>query len=194
MIIKNGQKIHQTWLVYSFNTDSVFFCVQTFWETWQCTYQRGFQKLEESGWTSKGAWIFQNTHHLYDSYWSDERGFDAPWDAAVERCHTQSDCHNMSPSWKSSHEWTFEEDSKQQIKGVKSKMKSALIGDKVIDEIVKTVKKARCFSVIMDCTPGISHADQLSIVFRVVNREPLVGASISEYFIGLVYVEDTFRS
>lgn len=31
----------------------------------------------------------------------------------------------------------------------------ALIGDKVLDEIVRRVKKAKYFSIIMDCTPTI---------------------------------------
>uniref|UniRef100_A0A3Q2DVQ2 TTF-type domain-containing protein n=1 Tax=Cyprinodon variegatus TaxID=28743 RepID=A0A3Q2DVQ2_CYPVA len=67
----------------------------------------------------------------------------------------------------------------------------ALIGDKVVEEIVKRVKKAKYFSVIMDCTPDISHTEQLSVVLRVVNCEPSVGASISEHFVGFVNVQDT---
>lgn len=44
----------------------------------------------------------------------------------------------------------------------------ALIGDKVLDEIVRRVKKATFFSIIMDCTPDTSHTEQLSVVLRVV--------------------------
>lgn len=39
----------------------------------------------------------------------------------------------------------------------------SLVGDKIIEEIVRQVKKAKYFSVIMDCSPGISHTEQLSI-------------------------------
>ncbi|CAJ1059664.1 zinc finger MYM-type protein 1-like [Xyrichtys novacula] len=62
---------------------------------------------------------------------------------------------------------------------------------KISEEIARQVKAAKYFSVIMDCTPDTSHTEQLSIVLRVVKREPSVGASISEHFIGFVDVQDT---
>lgn len=34
----------------------------------------------------------------------------------------------------------------------------SLVGDKISEEIARQVKKAKYFSVIMDCTPDISHA------------------------------------
>lgn len=67
----------------------------------------------------------------------------------------------------------------------------SLVGDKIIHEIVQRVKKAKYYSVIIDCTPDISHTEQLSIVLRVVKCEPSVGMSISEHFIGFVDVQDT---
>lgn len=44
-----------------------------------------------------------------------------------------------------------------------------LIGRKIVEEIVRSVKKAKCFSTIMDCTPDASHTEQLSVVFRVLS-------------------------
>lgn len=44
-------------------------------------------------------------------------------------------------------------------------------------------------TVIMDCTPDVSHKEQLSIVLRIVNCEPSV--SIAENFFGFLDVEDT---
>ncbi|KAF7641540.1 hypothetical protein LDENG_00278200 [Lucifuga dentata] len=67
----------------------------------------------------------------------------------------------------------------------------ALIGQKIKDAIVHKVKEAKYFSVIMDCTPDISHTEQLSLVLRTVNCELSVGASISEHFVGFVSVDDT---
>lgn len=44
-----------------------------------------------------------------------------------------------------------------------------VIGDKILQEIVSRVTKAKYYSVIMDCTPDFSHTDQLSVVLRIVN-------------------------
>lgn len=65
----------------------------------------------------------------------------------------------------------------------------ALIGNKVLEEIVRRVHRAKYYSVIMDCTPDVSHKEQLSIVLRIVNCEPSV--SIAEHFFGFLDVEDT---
>lgn len=61
----------------------------------------------------------------------------------------------------------------------------ALAGQKTCNAIVLKVKEAKYFSVIMDCIPGISHTEQLSLVLRIVNCESSVGASISEHLLGL---------
>ncbi len=39
-----------------------------------------------------------------------------------------------------------------------------LIGEKILQEIVGRVKKAKYYSVIMDSTPDVSHTVQLSVV------------------------------
>lgn len=70
---------------------------------------------------------------------------------------------------------------------------TALLGDKILEEIVRRVKKAQYFSIIMDCTPDKSHTEQLSVVLRVVNCEPSVGASISQHFVGFIDVDDSTR-
>uniref|UniRef100_A0A8C2ATY8 TTF-type domain-containing protein n=1 Tax=Cyprinus carpio TaxID=7962 RepID=A0A8C2ATY8_CYPCA len=64
-----------------------------------------------------------------------------------------------------------------------------IIGNKVLEEIVRRVHRAKYYSVIMDCTPDVSHKEQLSIVLRIVNCEPSV--SIAEHFFGFLDVEDT---
>lgn len=43
----------------------------------------------------------------------------------------------------------------------------------------------------MDCTPDISHKEQLSIVLRIVSCKLSVGVFIAEHFFGFVDVEDT---
>uniref|UniRef100_A0A8C5EEX0 HAT C-terminal dimerisation domain-containing protein n=1 Tax=Gouania willdenowi TaxID=441366 RepID=A0A8C5EEX0_GOUWI len=66
-----------------------------------------------------------------------------------------------------------------------------LVGDKTLEEILRRVTKAKYFSVIMDCTPDISHKEELSIVLRIVTCEPSVGVSIAEHFTGFFDIEDT---
>lgn len=41
-----------------------------------------------------------------------------------------------------------------------------MMANKVRNEIVNQIKRAKYFSLIVDSTPDISHVDQLSIVFR----------------------------
>lgn len=66
-----------------------------------------------------------------------------------------------------------------------------LVGEKIIEEIMRRVKLAKYYSVIMDCTPDLSHKERLSLVLRIVNCETSVGAAISEHFVGFFDVKDT---
>lgn len=51
--------------------------------------------------------------------------------------------------------------------------------------------KSKFFSVIMDCTPDISHDEQLSVVLRIVDCKPGSGVSIHDHFVGFLVAEDT---
>lgn len=53
------------------------------------------------------------------------------------------------------------------------------------------VKRAKYYAVIMDCTPDISHNEQLSVVLRIVNYELHKGVSIHKHFVGFLLAEDT---
>ena len=67
----------------------------------------------------------------------------------------------------------------------------SLLSKCTLDAIVKKVKQARYYSVIMDCTPDLSSQEQLSVVLRVVNCEASKGISINEHFVGFLNVRDT---
>ena len=66
-----------------------------------------------------------------------------------------------------------------------------LVGSCVTNTIVQRVKKSKYFSVIMDCTPDVSHDEQLSVVLRIVDCKPGEGESIHEHFVGFLVAEDT---
>jgi len=45
------------------------------------------------------------------------------------------------------------------------------MSSKVCENIVKIIKNTKYFSIIMDCTPDVSHQEQLSLIIRIVNLE-----------------------
>ncbi|KAL7384364.1 hypothetical protein ABVT39_000756 [Epinephelus coioides] len=67
----------------------------------------------------------------------------------------------------------------------------SLVAKCTIDAIVEKVKKAKYYAVILDCTPDLSHNEQLSVVLRIVNCETSKGISIHEHFVGFLQALDT---
>ncbi len=64
-----------------------------------------------------------------------------------------------------------------------------LLSSKIISAIVDDIKQAKFFSVILDCTPDISHTEQLSVVIRVVSL--MEKPHIREHFIGFLEAEES---
>jgi hypothetical protein len=64
------------------------------------------------------------------------------------------------------------------------------MGNKVKKTIIEKIKKAKYYAILLDCTPDISHQEQLSIVLRfvdVTNND----VEIKEHFIKFEVVNDT---
>ena len=53
------------------------------------------------------------------------------------------------------------------------------------------VKLSKYYSIILDCTPDISHKEQMTLIIRYVNCMPGSGAEIKESFFGYINVVDT---
>uniref|UniRef100_A0A7N0U0M4 DUF4371 domain-containing protein n=1 Tax=Kalanchoe fedtschenkoi TaxID=63787 RepID=A0A7N0U0M4_KALFE len=66
----------------------------------------------------------------------------------------------------------------------------SLIASSIKSEIMKKVRQAKYLSVILDCTPDISHQEQMSMILRYVD---LFSSSIviEESFLGFINVNDT---
>ena len=67
------------------------------------------------------------------------------------------------------------------------------MGQAVLQEIVARIKSAKYFAVILDCTPDISHQEQMSMVLRYVadGSHSDVPAGVYEHFIKFIVVESS---
>ncbi|GJQ73386.1 hypothetical protein Trydic_g20013 [Trypoxylus dichotomus] len=72
-----------------------------------------------------------------------------------------------------------------------------LLSEKVKEEIVSDIKAAKYFSVLLDCTPDLSHQEQLSFVIRFVRTENNASATkhksvgVTEHFLEFLDVKST---
>lgn len=63
----------------------------------------------------------------------------------------------------------------------------ASISGKILSTMVTEIKQSKYFAIILDCTPDISHQEQMSVVVRIVTLTP---PEIKEHFLGFLPAPD----
>jgi len=67
----------------------------------------------------------------------------------------------------------------------------SLISKKCVNAIVQRVSNAKYFSIILDCTPDISHTEQMTVIIRFVHKNESNQITVEEHFLGFVEINDS---
>ena len=65
------------------------------------------------------------------------------------------------------------------------------IGEKIVHCMLREIKQAKYYSIILDCTPDLSHVGQLSVIVRMVAVDDTDTPQIKEHFMGFLEVESS---
>ena len=67
-----------------------------------------------------------------------------------------------------------------------------LIGNQVLQEIMKQIIKCKYYSILLDCTPDVDHEEQLSVILRFVEIDSNTSnvVTVVKRFVGFISVQN----
>ncbi|KAK0137692.1 Zinc finger MYM-type protein 1 [Merluccius polli] len=65
------------------------------------------------------------------------------------------------------------------------------MGKTIVQHMLKEIKQAKYYSIILDCTPDLSHIEQLSVIVRMVAVDNTDTPTMKEHFMGFLEVESS---
>lgn len=66
-----------------------------------------------------------------------------------------------------------------------------ILASNIKDKIITEMSTSKYYSVILDCTPDVSHIEQMTLIMRFVKYASGEKAVITEHFLGFIPVNDT---
>uniref|UniRef100_A0A7N0TCQ3 TTF-type domain-containing protein n=1 Tax=Kalanchoe fedtschenkoi TaxID=63787 RepID=A0A7N0TCQ3_KALFE len=173
-ILDNGEVQDRDWLVYSKDLDKLFcFCCKIF--------KKGYVK---GGLVNEG---YADWTHIAVRLQEHEVGLEhkknwATWYELRSRLNANKTIDHLAQKQLKKE--------KDQWKNVLLRILIFLLASSIRSEIVKKVRQAKYFSVILDCPPDVSHQEQMSLILRYVD---LTSSSvvIEESFLGFINVNVT---
>lgn len=63
------------------------------------------------------------------------------------------------------------------------------ISGKILETLVTEIKQSKYYSIILDCTPDVSHQEQMSVIVRIVKMDKV--PEIKEHFPGFLVASNT---
>lgn len=66
-----------------------------------------------------------------------------------------------------------------------------ILATKIMNSILNDLSQASYYSIVVDCTPDVSHVEQMTLVIRFVKCHSGERAEIKEHFLGFISIDNT---
>ncbi|KAL5537435.1 hypothetical protein UlMin_042956, partial [Ulmus minor] len=190
----NGEKHDRRWLIYSKDFDKIYcFCCKLFSTKFNVT-QLGNEGNKD--WKNLGKKLksheTSNEHIMNMSTWFDvelrfpnDKTIDREVNVLVKIIAIMKSLANNNLVFCGDNEKIYQKNDENFL--------LQMLALEVKNSILKKIKEAKYFSIVLDCTPNVSHQEQMSLIIRCVDISTSL-VRIEEYFLGFLNVDDTSRA